>query len=294
MNSFVRFLAGFVGMGIACTGLAQSVNLDSLPVWPFEKFTEVAQANLERANKRPLIFHFKHKNGGELYYFGSSHFYDPQNPLAKMIDSIWKAYKPDIVFWEGGIPGRPGVLPESKEACIEQKGEPGLVRYLARENNIPDNTLEPPPFFDRNQYTDEQIVVSIVLSQAEQFNRKNLVLPDSLVAKLLDQINSRGLTNGPRTIADLTKAIRKHFPRLTNWKNVTGDFVGPKCKGSPNSHFINHMGCEGNTRRDRHMVKVLLEEVVKGKKVFAVVGASHLLSQEPAFIAFFGTTGELE
>ena len=37
--------------------------------------------------------------------------------------------------------------------------------------------------------------------------------------------------------------------------------------------------------RDQHMVKLLIDEVKKGKRVFAVVGGSHVVMQESALKA---------
>jgi len=284
----------FVLSVILSPAVYSQVDLDSLPVHPFEKFEEISNANPERASKRPLIFHFKHRNGGELYYIGAGHFYDPSHPMVERIDSIWKWFKPDVAFWEGGVPGRFGKLPETLEETIREKGEPGLVRFLARKYGVPDSTLEPAPFMDRQKYSDEQIILSVVLTQAEQFRRKKKELTDELLEKLLGQLRNFGISNGPSTRDEFAITVKKYFPGLRDWRDIDLDFVGPKCKGTPGSNFINHMGCEANTRRDRHMVKKLLTEVQAGKKVFAVVGASHLLSQEPAFIKYFGHEGEVK
>lgn len=282
-----------VALSLLLTGklFAQTTAIDSLPVMTFDEFAVFAEHNVEKVNQRPIVLYYKHSSGGELLYFGSSHIYDPKHAFVNLIESFWKVFNPTVAYWEGGDPGKKTLLPVSKEECIKSKGEPGLVRYLAREYQVTDATLEPPmQSIIKEQlktFTQEQLIVSAILSQAAQFNKRKEQISDSIVLHMLSRAAAFGFTDIPKNLDELKKSIKKHFPHLKNWKQVPEDMVAPKGAIAKNRNFIQHMGAISNNIRDRYMVKLLLEEVVKGKRVFAVVGASHIIQQEPAFEAFF-------
>src|SRR5690606_19910502 len=83
---------------------SQSNLTEDLRILTHEEFVELGQKDLARVNKRPYIIEATHEPGGKLLYYGSSHFYDPDDPMIKDIEDKWHSFKPDIALWEGGIP----------------------------------------------------------------------------------------------------------------------------------------------------------------------------------------------
>lgn len=282
---------------LACAKIGYSQNSDdlkNLKPLTHEEFGQLGAKDLKRVNKRPYIVSYKHASGGELFYFGSSHIYDPKSKMLKTIDSAWLAFKPDIVLWEGGEPGRISNLPNNIDDAVKQKGEPGFVRFLAKERNVQDLTLEPSVLTIikelQKKFSDEEILVHGILTQIEQAKRKgtpNAKL-DSLVINYLKRSQAFNFKNIPTNLDEFQTAVTKILPRLENWKEITLDMVAPKSLNNPKINTLQKIATVSSEVRDRHMLTLLLTEVKKGRKVFAVVGASHIIIQEPALCQFFG------
>jgi hypothetical protein len=85
--------------------------------------------------------------------------------------------------------------------------------------------------------------------------------------------NVNGLRNTFASVADLDAYWRKKFPDEPDWRTL------------PDTEGISLLVEVGNVSRQvrgEHMVRTLVELVNKGERVFAVVGASHVIRQEPA------------
>ncbi|WP_293301267.1 hypothetical protein [Pedobacter sp. UBA4863] len=259
-----------------------------------EEFKELGKRDLNRVNKRPYIVKYKHASGGELFYFGSSHTYDPKDKILEKIDSAWLSFKPEVVLWEGGNPDRNSNLPENINEAIIQKGEPGFVRFLANKRGIKDYTLEPSSITVIKElqrgFNDKEILVQVILTQVEQQIRKGAseTALDSLVFTYLQRSKIFNFTDVPTDLSSFQKAVDEILPSLNNWKKVKLDMIAPKSLKDSNINVLQKIAATSNEIRDKHMIKLLVTEVKNGKRVFAVVGASHVVIQEPALCQFFG------
>lgn len=292
MKPYVILLLYLISTKVAFS--QENNKLSTLKPLSHDEFKELGERDLERVNKRPYIVSYKHFSGGELLYFGSSHTYDPNDKMLKMIDSAWLSFKPDIVFWEGGNPGRVSALPSSLDEAVTKKGEPGFVRFLAKKRGVQDLTLEPSTLQIikelQKSFSDEEIVVQVILTQVEQEKRKGTAHKtlDSLVTTYLRLSRGFNFKEIPTDLDDFQRAVTSVLPDLKDWKNITLDMVAPKSINDINTNKLQKMATISSEVRDRHMITVLLGEVQKGRKVYAVVGASHVIVQEPALCQFFG------
>jgi hypothetical protein len=220
---------------------------------------------------------------GALLYFGAQHVYDPKNPQIAQIAKLWKEFGPTAAYNEGGDP----TLSKTIEETVSKSGEPGLVRFLAARDKVPALSLEP----DRNEevamflrtYTPEQVKVFFVLRQVPQFReRKNDENIEAFMTTYLGNISRLpGLEGAPNTIAELDKSCLWLSPRLTDWREADRSWSDPVAAQA----YTNQIARLSSEFRDRHMVKLLIDQVKQGKRVFAVVGGSHVIMQERALKA---------
>lgn len=210
---------------------------------------------------------------GTLYYFGAEHVYDPAHPQNAKIEAAWDAFKPDIAFTEGGSPP----AEKTKEEAIRKAGEAGLVRFLAARDNVPTTTLDPTRAEEvavlSSRFTREQIKLFFLLRAAAQFGARN---PREKIDAEMERIlgiyaGTSGLNGSPRTVAELEAA----FP---NFRDAKLEWFDPV----RNDTFFNAISRAGSNYRDRYVVDRLVAHVKEGRRVFAVMGGSHVIMQEAA------------
>ena len=219
--------------------------------------------------------------GGRLVYFGSRHIYDAADPLVVQIQQLWEEFAPTLALNEGGDPPVASTI----ENAVGQFGEAGLVRYLAARDDVPVRSLEPDRMQESSHlapdYSPEQIKLFYVLRQVPHYRRA--ALPISMEKKVEEDLGiiarQYGLEGKPRTLAEIQELCDTLLPEVTNWRDVPQSFFDPLAK---TRHFTNDISRRLSDLRDEHMVDLLNREVSKGARVFAVVGGSHVVMQEPA------------
>jgi hypothetical protein len=93
-----------------------------------------------------------------------------------------------------------------------------------------------------------------------------------------------GFESLPKTIAEFDALAKKHFPAVKDWRAIEQKIFDP----NPDlGNFTNDVADASVQYRGRFMVKMLRAEVRKGERVFAVVGASHVVKQEKALKKIF-------
>jgi len=221
-----------------------------------------------------------HSGEGSLIYVGAAHSVDPAHPQVALIEKLWHDFKPTVAFTEGGV----WSLGDSVEDAVIRFGEEGLVRFLAEGDSIPIHSLEP-EIADEvkracRQVSSDRLKVHYVLRQVAQFHRMNKA--DSLEAytqKFLESLSSiPGLEGPPRNLLELENSVSALLPELNGWRNASSKWFSPV--GS--MAWTNDLAKVISRFRDEHMVEALAREVNNGQQVFAVVGFSHVVMQEPA------------
>jgi len=282
--------------GVFVARSQDTAGIGNLRILSHEEFRDMGITNPKKVDRRPIILKFRHTSGGELLYYGSSHTFEPSSKIIKNIISHWYDFEPEIAFWEGGNPDKQNILSGSFDQIIREKGEAGLVQYLANKNNVENKTLEPSAWVIisnlRDKFSDPEILINGILTQTEQARRtgKSVTQLDSIVSIGMKKAHSAGFENIPSNIAEFSSLVSKLLPGVNNWHEVTLNMVSPKPLNDPNTTFLQKISTESSAIRDRHMLTVLLNEVKKGRKVFVVVGASHVIMQEPGLAEFFKKT----
>jgi hypothetical protein len=82
----------------------------------------------------------------------------------------------------------------------------------------------------------------------------------------------------------LDSLMRAEFPDVADWRTLPGSVTWP---GS-SEIFLTEVSTTVNRFRDGHMISALATLLRRGERVFAVVGASHVVMQEPALRSLLG------
>ena len=209
-----------------------------------------------------------------LIYVGAQHTFDPDSPETRLIEHLWAQRDPEIAFNEGG---NPPTLADRDEA-IRRNGEGGLVRYLAGRDKVPVRSIDPKRSEQiralRQRFSPEQIKMFFTLLQVKH-HRTNPVEPfEELMARVFKNLAAAGLPDSPANLDEVDAAYRRHFGG--SYRNVPDEWFDPGRSGT----WMNAIATAGSRQRDEFMIEQLAGEMKKGKRVFAVVGASHVVVQE--------------
>jgi hypothetical protein len=236
-------------------------------------------------HKSPYVLEFK-AGAGALLLYGAEHTGDPKDPQIADIERRWAAFHPTVAYNEGG---NPPTLHDPEEA-VHKYAEAGFLRYLAGRDQVPVATFEP-SFDDEisnllKRYSPEQLKTFYVLRQVTEARRlqSSTPLDDRIQGWLSDYLPAHGLKNPPNTLAELTTACKRLFPELPDWHKVSEDWFDPTQSG----HYTNELANDSGMFRDQYIFRLLVARARRGDRVFAVIGASHVVVQEPALLMEFG------
>ena len=225
---------------------------------------------------------------GALLYFGAQHTFDPKDAQIAQIEKRWKEFRPTVAYNEGGNPS----VSKTVEETVSRSGESALVRFLAARDKIPAFSLEPSRADEAamllKTYTPEQVKVFYALRPVSQFRkRKNDETIETFMTNVLGFLSRISRLEGaPNSIAELEKSCLWLSPQLKDWRDVPQSWFDPVASQA----YTNQISRLTGEFRDLHMVKLLIDEVKQGKRVFALVGGSHVVMQERALKALSGGT----
>ena len=212
---------------------------------------------------------------GELEYVGSKHTSDAEHPQLKEIESRWNQFKPTVALCEG----RARMYRFASRVETGHLSESELVRILAYQNGVTLYTLEP-TYSDEvagllEKFDAEMVATYMTLrvyaSEASSVSKSD---QDGLALGLMHKrTDVDGLKQTFKTLEDLDGYWRKTFPDAPDWRTLRDTESIPKLRG---------VGDLSREIRGQQMVSTIVELVKNGERVFAVVGASHVIRQEPS------------
>ena len=217
-----------------------------------------------------------------LLYFGSSHTKDPTDPQILDIERMWSEFGPDEAFNEGGNPP----TEKTKEQAVNRWGEPGFIRFLAQRDKVPVQSIDPTQAAEvadlRKKFPPEKVKFFFVLRTVSEYRRvyqgSTKTLDEELERVLPIYAAVPGLDVAPKSILELESMYAQYFPNQGSFRDVRPSWFDP----TTSETFLNDISRRSGLYRDQYMVGLLIKEVRRGKRVFAVVGGSHVVRQEPA------------
>lgn len=226
------------------------------------------------------------RGGSSILYYGSSHNIDISHPQFNDIEKKWNKFKPDVAYSEGKI----WPLIKSKADAIKRYGEQGLLRYLAYRDNIKIKCIEPTRKKEvqylKKYYPLIKIKIFYVLRQLvidKEILNKNI--NSKYVSFLLSNNSSFSIYSlnkrVPRTVLELNLKIKKLLPEIKDWEKIDSRYFMDIRKPG---NWLAKMNILVNKYRDIYMIKKIIKEFKNGKKIFAVVGESHVVEQEKTLL----------
>ena len=210
---------------------------------------------------------------GSLKYVGALHTSDAEEPQLKEIEKQWASFNPTVAFCEG----RSRHFRFASRPATGTLSESDLVRILANQNGVKLFTLEP-------RYEDEvaglleefdpkriaaYMTLRVFTSEASgsTANKENIAV--SLMKKRTDVAGLQGTFS---SIQEFDSYWAKEFGDSPDWRTIQDVDSIPQ---------LRKVGDVSREIRGQHMVSSISELVSQGERVFAVVGASHVIRQEP-------------
>lgn len=246
-------------------------------------FRTMAEHNEFMQDKEwPYILQLKNPNSALLYY-GSWHTSDPNDPQIKEIKQLWKEFQPTVAVTENRL----GFFIGNLNMGVSMFYEFGALFALARQDDIPIYTLEPPWEVEvaemKKAFPVEEVTLfytlRVFLNERDEKNPENI---DELASHLLRKRGSRpGLEGSLPDLAALDKLWDERFTEFGPWRELPPEAIHP----SPEPTRLHALATLGNEIRDRHAAKVIFDLLSKGERVFALAGGSHVVKQEPVLRA---------
>ncbi len=228
-----------------------------------------------QASEFPWIQSYAPEGKGALEYVGALHTSDAQHPQLSEIESRWKDFKPTVAFCEG----RKRMYRFASRNESGTLSESDLVRILAYRDGVELYTLE--PTYEEEvagllKHFDPTMVAAYMTIRVYSAEAKGVPKnqQDGLAFGLLKKrTNVEGLAGSLNSVEALDEFWKKTFPDAKNWRVLSSPDQVPQ---------LRHVGDVSREVRGRHMVSCLVDLVNKGERVFAVVGASHVIRQHRA------------
>jgi hypothetical protein len=224
---------------------------------------------------RPYIVEITAVNGGAVIIYGAEHTKDPQDPQIRDIQTRWDNFQPTVALVESQL----GILFPVLMDPVETFSEPGAVYALARRDDVVTYSWEPPLEVEMaallaQPFSQEQIALYVVLTP--YFSNRRFGLPDDPEGMVREAVRKRsdwpGIEGVFADVAAVDAAWQTYFPDGPEWRDVSDEF------GLPG--FLADI--DGNLARDEHFIRVVLDLVGRGERVFAVAGSSHAVKLDEA------------
>jgi hypothetical protein len=156
--------------------------------------------------------------------------------------------------------------------------ESELVRILAWRGGVPLYSLEPTYEAEVEgllRHFEPRLVATyltlrVFTSEAQGYDGDRDALALHLLRKRTDVAALRGSLT---SVQDLDAYWRERFPGAPDWRTL------PDTESVP---LLLEVGHTSREVRGQHMVHTLVDLGARGERVLAVVGASHVIRQEPA------------
>jgi hypothetical protein len=226
--------------------------------------------NYNPEHARPYIV-----NKPGLVVFGAEHTRDPNHPQIARLEQDWNRLQPTIALVEGRL----GFLLPGLMDPVKELGEGGKVAQMAKKAGIPlynwDLSKEELASGLQQHFSREQIALYQILNP--YFSQVRFGKPaeeTTFLEPYFKRAAFVGLQDSIKTIADIDRAWRKHFPAI-DWRNVSDETTLPG--------YLDDMMAVTNDLRNQQLVAAVKELMAKGEKVFVVCGSSHAVCVAPAF-----------
>lgn len=210
----------------------------------------------------------------KMLYIGARHTSEAADPQLAEIERLWTEFQPTVALCEG----RARMFRFASRPATGTLHESELVRILAQRGGVPLYSLEPAYEAEVNgllrQFEPRLVATYLTLrvftSEAQGYDGDRDALARHLLRKRIDVVGLRGSLS---SVQDLDAYWRERFPAAPDWRTL------PDTESVP---LLVEVGHASREVRGEHMIRTLVDLAAHGERVLAVVGASHVIRQEPA------------
>lgn len=257
---------------IAATCLAQSDGLMTS-----EEYSRIKHS-------RPYVLRIQTEST-TILYFGIGHTRDPKDPQLNIAADLWDNLKPQVAIHESGTPRLEATLEDS----ILMNGEPGWVGFKAKSEELPLESLDPSKAQQAEslakQFEPEVLKSFYVLQNIYKYRRR----PADRQRNTIDAVANANLLR-----LSAFSALKGKPTNATELRAILHRVAGPdaKIETPPLSWFdpglvekrttFNDIAKTSSLLRDRFMIDRIVELAQSNRRAFIVMGASHVVMQEPA------------
>jgi len=243
--------------------------------------TSEEYGTLVDTHPRPYIVELETQNNGALLFYGSEHIQDPDDPQIADIQTRWNDFQPTVALVESRL----GFFIQGFQNPVKEYGEMGWAFWLARKDNLPAYTWEIPREREiqsaLEKYPKEQVALFYILRP--YFGNLRFGKPDDPDAVVEGYIRERsdysGIENTISSAEQIDAIWQRDFPDEADWRDTSDQF------GLPG--YLAEIAVRTNAARDEHFVRVIIDLLQKGERVFAIAGSRHVVKLEPALRAAF-------
>lgn len=229
--------------------------------------------SIYQATKFPYVLRME-RGPAKLLYIGAHHTSDATDPQLAEIERLWVEFKPTVALCEG----RAKMFRFASRPATGTLSESELVRILAQKSGVPLYSLEPSYEAEVNgllwkfepKLVATYMTLRVFTSEAKGHDGELDALALHLLRKRVD---TDGLRGSLASVEDLDEYWRKRFPAAPDWRTLSDTESVP---------LLVEVGNASREIRGDHMVRTLVDLAARGERVLAVVGASHVIRQEPA------------
>lgn len=247
------------------------------PIMTMAEYGEVFETHV-----RPYVVDIESSRGAVLVY-GTRHTKDPADPQIADIAKRWGEFQPSVALVEGRLGFFIPVLMDP----VRRFAEMGAVNALARREGIRVYTWEPTREVEiasmLEDFSPEQVALSYVLRP--YFGNLRFGRPDDPDAFVEEFRRKRtkypGLENTLESVAHIDAIWRRDFGGLPDWRDTSDEYGLPGYLGEIATNLV----------RDEHLVRVIIDLVNSGERVFVAAGESHSVKVEQALRAALHSDG---
>jgi hypothetical protein len=214
---------------------------------------------------------------GKLVYFGIKHTRNPKDKQIDLLRTLWGKTKPTLVLNEDITPEPHATFEES----VKYDGERGALAFWAKLNKTQIRSIDMSWKQEAQKLSESFPAASVKVFYVLRGLQQDLKRPgagdaNQIARQELDHLKKLGLTAPPNSIEEIDK--------LWSGMNIKGEWRKPRIQwiDPTGSGRFNAISARSSSIRDRYMIDFLTQELKKGKRILAVVGASHVVMQEPA------------
>ena len=243
------------------------------PILTLDQYGERADTHA-----RPYIVRVSAQEGGVLL-FGAEHTKDPGDPQLLKIRQLWNEFRPTVALVEGRL----GFLFRWTTDPTERYGEGGFTLDLAKGDDIPAYTWDPPIEMEvasvLKKFPKKRVALYYVLRP--YVGKTRFGKPDDPDAIVESSRRSRttipGLEGSLRDLAEIDSLWQADFQGIKDWRVTSDEYGWPG--------YLDQIAKQAGAYRDEHFFQVIIHFVRRGERVFAVCGSSHAVMLEQAVTA---------